>query len=194
MNNEQEKSFFKSLITAITKEEKKLNELFKNNNKDYQSFAPAGVSCLFETTLVYLTFKQLLKDNFPLLISWEHPYPNNKSLKADMALLNSCDTNDINSLIEFKKWNTEDGKEIKEDIDKLNTVVGYDKYMVIIEYTDNKITDDKIFLDKIFKEKNPKFNIIDCNENYPIKTLYLETENYPHIVEKPVNIYLVKLN
>lgn len=189
-----EKTFFKSLVTAIVKEENELNELYRNSNKEYQKFAPAGVSCLFETTFVYITIKQLLKDKFPLVVSWEHPYPNNKSLKADMALLNSCDTNDINSLIEFKIWKTEDGKEIKEDIDKLNTVVGYAKYMVIIEYTDNKITDNKAFLDKLIKEKNPKFNIIDCNENYPIKTLYLETENYPHIVEKPVNIYLAKVN
>lgn len=53
---------------------------------------------------------------------------------------------------------------------------------------------EKSFLDKTFKEKNLKYNIIDCNENYPIKTLYLETDDNPHIVEKPVNIYLAKLN
>ena len=192
MKYEYENIFFKSLVTAIVKEENELNELYRNSNKEYQKFAPAGVSCLFETTFVYITIKQLLKDKFPLVVSWEHPYPNNKSLKADMALLNSCDTNDINSLIEFKKWNTEDGKEIKEDIDKLNTVVGYDKYMVIIEYTDNKIEDNKKYLENELFNGKLKDIEIKIIEYTTIKTSFFDGDNSQN-VQKNMNIYLVKV-
>ena len=156
MQNYLEKLFFKSLVTAIVKEEDELNELFRNSDKEYQKFAPAGVSCLFETTFVYITIKQLLKDIFPLLISWEHPYPNDNYKKADMALLNSFDSKDINTLIEFKIWKTEEGKEIIEDIEKLNTVENenIDKYMVVIEYTDIRIEENKKFLEERHNLKN----------------------------------------
>ncbi|HPD89246.1 MAG TPA: recombinase family protein [Oscillospiraceae bacterium] len=37
--------------------------------------------------------------SFPNTVSWEHPYPHNNSLKADMGILNA--DNSINSLVEF---------------------------------------------------------------------------------------------
>ena len=188
METLQEKMFFKSLVTAIVKEEDELNELFINSDKEYQKFAPAGVSCLFETTFVYITIKQLMKDKFPLLISWEHPYPNDNYKKADMALLNSFDKTykDINSLIEFKIWKIEEGTEIKEDIEKLK-LVGNDKirkYMVIIEYTDRKIEDNKEFLEKYHNLKN---KIIEYTI---IGTSFFENNMNVH---KHMNIYLAKV-
>lgn len=186
-----EKTFFKSLVTAIVKEEDELNELFRNSDKEYQKFAPAGVSCLFETTFVYITIKQLLKDKFPLVVSWEHPYPNNSYKKADMALLNSCNINDINSLIEFKIWKTEDGKEIKEDIDKLNTVENIDKYMVLIEYTDNKIEDNKKYLENELFNGKIKDIEIKIIEYTTIETSFFDGDNSQN-VQKNMNIYLAK--
>ena len=109
MQKELEKIFFKSLIEAIVNEECELNELFEKNTNEYQKISPYGVSCLYEKTYVYITLKKLLKNKFPLLISWEHPYPNIKSQKADIALLNVNDNKDINSFIEFKIWKSEDG-------------------------------------------------------------------------------------
>ena len=191
MQNYLEKLFFKSLVTAIVKEEDELNELFRNSDKEYQKFAPAGVSCLFETTFVYITIKQLLKDIFPLLISWEHPYPNDNYKKADMALLNSFDSKDINTLIEFKIWKTEEGKEIIKDLDKLNTVENIDKYMVFIEYTDNKIEDNKKYLEnELFngKLKDIEIKIIEYTN---IETSFFDSDNSQN-VQKNMNIYLVK--
>ena len=147
MKKELEKIFFKSLIEAIVNEECELNELFEKNMNEYQVISPYGVSCLYETTYVYITLKKLLKNKFPLLISWEHPYPNNKSQKADIALLNVNENKDINSFIEFKIWKSEDGHEIKSDVEKLKQEAGVnDKYIVAIDYNTEIIEENAKFL------------------------------------------------
>ena len=87
MDKSLEKLFFKSFVEAITEEETELNELFDRNSKEYQKFGPSGVSCLFETTYVYIAIKKLLKNKFPLLISWEHSYTDNNYSKVFDKLL-----------------------------------------------------------------------------------------------------------
>ena len=56
-----------------------------------------------------------MRNKFPLSVSWEHPYTDNYALKADMALMNA---NKIEAFVEFKIWRTEDGREIRADINK----------------------------------------------------------------------------
>ena len=149
MKKELEKIFFKSLIEAIVNEECELNELFEKNTIEYQKVTPYGVSCLYETTYVYLTLKQLLKNKFPLLVSWEHPYPNNKFQKADLALLNDSEIDNVNSFVEFKIWKSEDGHEIKLDVEKLKNKAGsFDQYIVAIDYNTEIIKENAKFLNE----------------------------------------------
>ena len=182
MKPELETLFFKSVVQAVVNEEEELNNLFANNSEKYKTLLPYGVSCLFETTYVYIIIKQLLKNKFPLLASWEHPYPSNNSLKADLALLN--DKNDISSFVEFKIWESEDAKEIKSDIDKLlqETKVR-DKYIVAIEYNSECINEN----DKFLKEEL-KLDVI-----YKIQLIssFFEDDNNKQV---PMNIYFTKIN
>lgn len=136
---------------------------------------------MFETTYVYIIIKQLLKNKFPLFASWEHPYPSNNSLKADLALLN--DKNDISSFVEFKIWKSEDAKEIKFDIDKLKqeTEVS-DKYIVAIEYNSEHIDENGKFLgDELGLEVIYKTRLI---------TSFFEDDNNKQV---PMNIYFTKI-
>ena len=137
---------------------------------------------MFETTYVYIIIKQLLKNKFPLLASWEHPYPSNNSLKADLALLD--DKNSINSFVEFKIWESEDAKEIKSDIDKLKQETkDSDKYIVAIEYNSEHIDENGKFLgEKLGLEVIYKTRLI---------TSFFEDDNNKQV---PMNIYFTKIN
>ena len=183
MNVELSSIFFKLLIEAIVQEENELNKLFDNNNEKYQNFLPYGVSCLFETTYVYIIIKQLLRNKFPLFISWEHPYSNDTSKKADLALLDDVAPNEIiNSFIEFKIWKSEDGKEIKEDIEKLKQINGIDKYIVAIEYNSENFIGNVEFL-----EKTCGLKII---HKVQLLTSYFENGSNKQV---PMNIYFAKV-
>lgn len=182
MKSELEKLFFKSVVQAVVNEEEELNNLFAINSEKYKTLLPYGVSCLFETTYVYIIIKQLLNNKFPLLVSWEHPYPSNNNLKADLALLD--DKNSINSFVEFKIWESEDAKEIKSDIDKLvqETKVR-DKYIVAIEYNSECINEN----DKFLKEEL-KIAVIYKTQ---LITSFFEDDNNKQV---PMNIYFTKIN
>ena len=183
MEKSLERLFFKSFIEAITKEEIELNELFDRNSKEYQKLAPSGVSCLYETTYVYIAIKQLLKNKFPLLVSWEHSYTENNYSKVDMALLNA--PNNINSFVEFKIWKSEDGHEIKSDIDKLkNEKSNISKYIVAIEYNSENIIDNVKFLTEEMK--------LEVVEYARLLTSYYDWESKCNKIV-PVNIYLAKI-
>lgn len=123
--------FFNAAYDSIQREEKELNDLF-NLNKDYYKNNHHGVCNLYETTFVYLIFKQLLRENYPFTVYWEYPYPSNKKLHCDLALLNKDGT--LNSLIEFKIWTKDDDIEIKNDVKKLQNELGCKKYIFIIGY------------------------------------------------------------
>lgn len=181
MEKEFEKLFFKSVVQAVVNEEEELNNLFANNSEKYKTLLPYGVSCLFETTYVYIIIKQLLKNKFPLFASWEHPYPSNNSLKADLALLN--DKNDIISFVKFKIWESKDAQEIKSDIDKLKqeTEVS-DKYIVAIEYNSEHIDENRKFLKEELK--------LDVIYKTQLITSFFEEDNNKLV---PMNIYFTKI-
>lgn len=183
MEKDLEKLFFKSFVEAITKEEIELNELFDRNSKEYQKLGPSGVSCLYETTYVYITIKQLLKNKFPLLVSWEHSYTDNNYSKVDMALLNA--PGNTNSFVEFKIWKSEDGHEIKSDIEKLkNEKSNISKYIVAIEYNSESIIDNVKFLTEEME--------LEVVEYTRLLTNYFNWENKCNRIV-PMNIYLAKI-
>ena len=182
MKPELEKIFFKSIVEAIVKEEEQLNELFNSNNILYQEILPTGVSCLFETTYVYLIIKQLLKNRFPLLLSWEHPYNNNSSSKVDLALLDIDKS--VDSFIEFKIWKSEDGSEIKLDIKKIKNATDVkNKYLVVIEHNSDKIVENAKILEG--------FGLVII-EKTQLVTSYYNNSKYQN-EQVPMNVYFIKV-
>ena len=178
-----EKVFFKSIVEAIVKEEEQLNNLFNLNNTLYQEILPTGVSCLFETTYVYIIIKQLLKNKFPLLLSWEHPYSNNSYLKADLAVLNVDKS--VDSFIEFKIWKTEEGREIKADIEKIKKATGeINKYLVAIEYNSENVVDNAKYLEGLGLEIIGKMQLMTSYFN----------NNKCQNEQVPMNIYFIKVD
>ena len=125
------KAFFNAALEAIACEEHELNGLFKYN-ANYYKRSHHGVCNLYETTYVYLIFKELLRQAYPFTVYWEYPYPSNAKEHSDLALLNEDGT--LEALIEFKIWTTDDDRAIKRDVVKLQKESRCKKYMFIIGY------------------------------------------------------------
>lgn len=146
-------AFFKASVDAIIKEERELNLLFDISKDLYQKHHH-GVCILYETTFVYLIFKELLKQQYPYMIYWEYPYPGNKKEHSDLALINK--EGKLEALIEFKIWTLNHDREIKADIVKLQKENGCKKYIVVLGYGGNIIENHKYL-----KEHNPSLQKID---------------------------------
>jgi len=123
--------FFEAALTAIKNEENELNQLFKANEKYYKK-NHHGVCNLYETTFVYLIFKELMRMQYPFTVHWEYPYPSNTKEHCDLALLKEAGT--LDSLIEFKIWIEDDDRRIKSDISKLQKEQDCKKYIFVIGY------------------------------------------------------------
>ena len=132
MNPSNETLFFESIRKALAAEEDELQQLLKQNSSLYRQQNIHGIGCLYETTRVYLVWKQLMRNRFPLEIFWECPYPDQPTLHADMALL--TEDRQVDSLIEYKLWKYEDAKEIRGDVEKYQrSSFQGGKYLVIFE-------------------------------------------------------------
>lgn len=116
-----------------------------------------------------------------MFASWEHPYPSNNSLKADLAFLN--DKNNINLFVEFKIWESEVAQEIKSDIDKLKQETRVsDKYIVAIEYKSEHIDENGKFLGGEFG--------LEVIYKTRLITSFFEDDNNKQV---PMNIYFTKI-
>ena len=186
MNSIDETRFFDDACQALAAEEKELHQLFEQNHSLYCHQSIHGIGCLYETTLVYLIWKQLMRDNFPLEVSWEHPYPGNHTLHADMALLIEDRDRPVDSLIEYKIWKTEDAREIRGDVEKYrNCSFKGAKYLVVFEIYGGD------------QEANTKYLL----ESFPDVLLVKRATMYSGVHDvakqtdgtKPIHIYLLKM-
>ena len=145
--------FFWLSHQAVEQEDSYLRSLFEKCSDKYAKHHH-GVAFLYETTYVYLILKKLLESDFPAEVIWEHPYPNNGSLHADLGIIE--DQKKV-TLVEFKLWTTEDDKQIKGDIEKLRQEppeVG--KLVYVISYGGDK--EDNI---KYLLEHNDGLKLLD---------------------------------
>lgn len=145
------KTFFRTTVDAIQKEEHELNLLFNKSQTLYPNHHH-GVCMLYETTFVYLIFKELLRQPFPYMIHWEYPYPNKRE-HCDLAIF---DNPTLPTLIEVKIWTQDHDKVIKSDIEKLQQVIGLKKYILILGYGGD-ITENNTFL----LSQNPSLHLIE---------------------------------
>ena len=124
-----------------------------------------------------------MRNKFPLSVSWEHPYPHNYALKADMALMNA---DKIEAFVEFKIWTTEDGREIRSDINKyLNFHSDISKYLCVIEYAGGDMNDNKDYL----LSNNPEIQLVNMRQS----TTNFYNYTYKKLEERSVFIYLFKI-
>ena len=145
MTAQMENDLFCAVVQGLIHEDRELRSLFTQNGDKYRK-QHNGVTCLYETTMVYITMKQLLRTNFPLTVSWEHPYPDRPEWKADLGLLNDDQT--INSFVEFKIWLSEDGHEILGDIQKFKqSSFNGGRYLCVVELMGGDIESNRKFLD-----------------------------------------------
>lgn len=155
MEKYMEGKFFESFYNGLKNEDELLRSLCEQNFPRYNN-QHNGISFLYETTMVYIVLKQLMKDQFPLTASWEHSYPNKRSKKADIGLLD--ENGQVDSLVEFKIWTSEDGKEVTHDVDKYTSCnFSGDKYLCIVEIAGGNIEDNAEFLLKT----NPDLELLD---------------------------------
>jgi hypothetical protein len=184
MDKYTEGIFFESVIKALKEEDKDLRTLFNSNSPLY-SKQHNGIACLYETTIVYLVFKELMRNRFPLMVFWERPYPAPSLLKADMGLIN--EKNEIDALVEFKIWSSEDGREIRADVEKLLCLNhNCAKYICVVEFAGGNIADNRDYI----LAMNSELDIIRLEE--------INTELYNYKLKKletrPVFVYLFKVD
>lgn len=175
------KIFFNAAVEAIQKEESELNQLFSASIDLYKRHHH-GVCILFETTFVYLIFKELLKRKFPFMVYWECPYPGNKKEHSDMAILNKDGT--LEALIELKIWMQDHDKEIKSDIYKLQKETGCKKYIVVLGYGGD-MDENNEFLLKV----NPSLKLIAMKG---ITTKFFKT-NLDRLDENELNVFMYEV-
>lgn len=186
MKKSEENQFFSSACQALIDEDQELRELFTRNDPLY-SQQHNGICCLYETTMVYRIFKQLMKDRFPYSLSWEHPYPGNPGSKADLAILNP-DKN-IKSLVEFKIWTSEKGDEVRGDVEKyLRCSFTGSKYLFIVEYAgpESDIIDNRNFL----QVNNPEMDFLRMES---FTTTFYDHQKTKQHVYNPINLYFFKM-
>ena len=149
-----ERRFFDSFYKGLKKEDELLRNLCEKNGVLYK-YQHNGIAFLYETTMVYVVLKQLMEDGFPLTADWECPYICNPSLKADLGLLNEA--REVDSLVEFKIWTSEDGSEIRRDVEKYNNCAFEgNKYLCIVELNGGNISENAKFL----LEENPEVELL----------------------------------
>lgn len=79
--------FFLTAKSALEQENNLLEKYFSLCKEDLGLYKNRhhGFWILFETTMAYLTYRELLKKDFPLEVEWEEPYPKSQK-KADLML------------------------------------------------------------------------------------------------------------
>lgn len=188
--DEDMKQFFEIAYTAIEQEDIILRKLFEktDNNKKLYKDEHNGICCLYETTLVYLIFKALLENNFKYKVSWEQPYPSDKSLHSDLALKD--DTGKIQAFIEFKIWKENNCKSITDDINKLKvepeTEVPH-KYIFVIGYGGN-LKENKEYLEE--QNKDIRDKEVDEPRSFATKYWYVKENNF---IFNNINFYMYKV-
>lgn len=173
--------FFDYALEAILREEHELNILF-DSNANYYKKHHHGVCILYETTFVYLIFKELLRKRFPFTVYWEYRYPSNSREHCDLALLNEDGT--LDSLIEFKIWMTDDDDAIKNDVLKLQKEQGCKKYIFIIGYGGD-IEENHNYL----MRDNAPLKLVDKKG---IKTKYFKTD-LNAIEDNDLNLFMYEV-
>ena len=187
MNPILEERFFNDVCQALVAEEKELHQLIEQNHSLYCQQYVHGIGCLYETTLVYRIWKELLQDRFPLEVSWEHPYPGNAALHADMALLIEDRDRPVDSLIEYKIWKTEDAREIRGDVEKYrNCSFKGAKYLVVFEIYGGDLEANTEYLLQSFPD-------VSLVKRATIDSAAYDTAKQTDVI-KPIHIYLLKMN
>ena len=127
--------FLKIAFDAIAEEDSKLRKLFEINGDKYRDHHHS-IGILFENTYVYLVYKSLLAERYPLKVIWECPYPSKPTQHADLGFI--ADTQ-IRSLIEFKLWTEENDHRIVFDIEKLTAEKQVEtKWLFVLSFGGNK--------------------------------------------------------
>lgn len=173
-------TFFDAAIEAIKKEEKELNDLFSGNKGFYKNHHH-GVCNLYETTFVYLIFKELLRRKFPHMVYWEYPYPGNTGLHSDIAILDK-DQN-LEALIEFKIWMEDDDRRIRADVDKLQKVKDAKKFVFVIGYGGDIEENDR------YLKRNPQLQLFNKKG---LMTTFYKTK-LGRIEDNELNVFLYEV-
>jgi hypothetical protein len=131
--------FFEIATDALKKEDVFLAErlAFCETAGFYRDYHQ-GISFLFETTLIYLIFRELLANDFPRRenceVRWEDPYPNNASKKVDLLLKPSSPLPE--AFVEAKIWRKEFGEDLKSDIDKMKELPTESRRFMLVFWWD----------------------------------------------------------
>lgn len=117
---------------ALKREEECLRAYLSSYEADslYRDWPPGrGIGYVFETTLVYLIHRELLRARFPLEVRREEGYTQRKAMKADLAVRVVGATA---AYIEVKIWRKEEAEDVEADLDKLRSQAAGTRSLVLL--------------------------------------------------------------
>ena len=98
-----------------------------------------GIQFLFETTLVYLIFRELLATDFvrkqQCEVRWEESYDDNIAKKADLVLKHRSLPS---AYIECKIWRHEYAEDLKADIRKMTVLPPESRRFLLVLWVDQR--------------------------------------------------------
>lgn len=114
--------FFNSAKCALQEENKILERYISNCEKEKKLYKKMshGIWILNEPNMVYLVFRELLKNKFDYEVEWEVSYPEKKEKKADLSIKKRGIEKPI-AYIEFKIgdfWESKGKEKLAKDIKK----------------------------------------------------------------------------
>ncbi len=132
-------TFFSVAADALVSEDKFLAQrLAEGEAAGFYSDYPQGISFLFETTLIYLIFRELLARDFPRRehceVRWEEPYPDSVAKKADLLLKPSPPQPE--AFVECKIWKKERGEDLKGDVDKMRGLPSESRRFLLVLWSE----------------------------------------------------------
>ena len=140
-----------------------------------------AIALMSEETLAYFGLSSFIfeLEDYPLTAKWNYPYPHNTELKAAFGLVDR--DGELDSLIEFKKWTSNDCKEIKQSIDKYKLCDSdCNKYLCVVQLPGGDIEEN---IEHLLRE-NPELEVLHKNS----------FESWLNNVNVLVHLYMLKIN
>lgn len=149
--------FFSAAASALQREDRELRQALQRRvqesgtHSDYHQ----GISILFETTLVYLIFRELLDTKFPLEARWEDPYPGS-SKAADLVLVDRASRR--KAVVEVKLWKQARAEDLDADFMKMAALPSdYIHRLVLAVWWDNEDGDANL----LWLQNKPGYRLLD---------------------------------
>jgi hypothetical protein len=159
-------TFFNTVFRTLKKENDFIEEKLLSKTEPYYKNWHSNVFSLYETTMAYLIYKNVLKTNSEIDIFHEDQYPKNPLKHCDLTIKKG----EEKAYIEIKLWKTNDYDPIIPDLKKLTKETNENaSCFELIIWQDSNIVNT----DKYIKDLENDLNLKKVNvDTFPTKSRF----------------------